>query len=831
MRVGDVIDYSFTIAGSNPVFEHLTEFSYKTNWGSPVERVHYRLVGPSGVELEQRLVGDAPRFAVEQHGDTTSYTLSLTSVPAVDADDAARVILSNARDWRAIADWAAPMYAAALANSRDVERIAEQIRAKHASREARIGAALVWVQTQVRYLGIEYGSNSHRPSPAQETLERRYGDCKDKAVLLIAILGELGIDAEPALVDSDNDEPLTRSPYRLHAFNHVIVHVDGQSHWLDPTWLYQKGSLGEFSEPDFGHALLVRPGQTTLTRMATRASPSRMEVSKHLELAPDGQVTMAVTTERDGREAEFHRGRLTRRGLKETSEGYFDFYRKRLDGLQLAAGLKVEDRPDNTTATTEQYRFRFAPQTDGENADSLLGADDIQSTLADLQQQLQDGGSFEIDGANEIRENIEVRYPQPLRDDSERERVSNAFFDFDYRFDIDADEQLMQVRYKLKLKEPGGSATAGSSLERDIERVEALLYTKLRYPLQRAGQYTLGPLSLKAMEWAGTATLVFFAITAVVYLYALIEWQLDRRHAPRVGVFYPVRSWKFWSMSFTTFGVYLVFYFYRSFRYSRDQLGRKSWPAVRAVFSGLFLYSLYGHIRQYCEDNGQAKRVGKPVALLLALLFFALSVVSYKVLPMTTTLLACLCVYPAVLWVNRLNQSDPAAIAQHSRVRPRYILLSILSPLMFLFFVPDEYNLLPSSEVVAKWQIWGHQERFMRERKVIADGEEIELFYSGAVFDFRTDGNGLTDKGTFSYWVDEAGDFQHTSLDYSAIRSVKVVHDYPEIPFLGGRIEAVSSEGEELTLWVPKVKNCRTEFILHLRRSLPSKARFRCGAD
>ncbi|MFX8207373.1 transglutaminase domain-containing protein, partial [Acinetobacter baumannii] len=66
--------------------------------------------------------------------------------------------------------------------------------------EARLLAALRFVQREVRYLGIEMGANSHAPHPPETVLPRRYGDCKDKTLLTLTLLGRLGIPASPALV-------------------------------------------------------------------------------------------------------------------------------------------------------------------------------------------------------------------------------------------------------------------------------------------------------------------------------------------------------------------------------------------------------------------------------------------------------------------------------------------------------------------------------------------------------------------------------------------------------------------------------------------------------
>src|SRR5207245_3226925 len=70
------------------------------------------------------------------------------------------------------------------------------------SAEQRVLQALRFVQDEIRYMGVEIGVNSHMPYSPATVVKRRYGDCKDKTLLLITMLRALGISARPALVST-----------------------------------------------------------------------------------------------------------------------------------------------------------------------------------------------------------------------------------------------------------------------------------------------------------------------------------------------------------------------------------------------------------------------------------------------------------------------------------------------------------------------------------------------------------------------------------------------------------------------------------------------------
>ena len=66
----------------------------------------------------------------------------------------------------------------------------------HASETERARAALRLVQDQVRYVFVGLDGGNYTPASVADTWQRRYGDCKAKTVMLMALLREMGISAE-----------------------------------------------------------------------------------------------------------------------------------------------------------------------------------------------------------------------------------------------------------------------------------------------------------------------------------------------------------------------------------------------------------------------------------------------------------------------------------------------------------------------------------------------------------------------------------------------------------------------------------------------------------
>lgn len=127
-------------------------------------------------------------------------------------------------------------------------------------------AIVRFVQDDVRYVGVEIGEHSHRPHSPSWVLERGFGDCKDKTLLLVSLLRAAGIDAAPALVYSGRTLKLRSSLPSAFAFNHAIAHVrvDGNEYFIDPTMTLRRGSLASMASQDVVDALIVRAESTDL---------------------------------------------------------------------------------------------------------------------------------------------------------------------------------------------------------------------------------------------------------------------------------------------------------------------------------------------------------------------------------------------------------------------------------------------------------------------------------------------------------------------------------------------------------------------------------------
>ena len=159
--------------------------------------------------------------------------------------------------------------------------------------QARIRAVYDFVVSRTRYVGLEFGINSFKPYPVETILSRRFGDCKDKASLMHAMLEALGIESRLTLLRMKHLGDLQTAEASLAVFNHAILYVPKYKLFLDGTAEFH-GS-GELPADDRGaDVLVVDPAGNSKFFRTPDAAPEDNSDVTHLQarLAEDGSATV-----------------------------------------------------------------------------------------------------------------------------------------------------------------------------------------------------------------------------------------------------------------------------------------------------------------------------------------------------------------------------------------------------------------------------------------------------------------------------------------------------------------------------------------------------------
>jgi transglutaminase-like putative cysteine protease/tetratricopeptide (TPR) repeat protein len=207
---------------------------------------------------------------------------------------------STAASWKQVTDGYAALVESHL-SVEEVKTLAAGLVQGKTSRHDKAEAILQYVDKEVRYTGVEFAEASITPHFPAETLAHKYGDCKDKAVLLVAMLRAAQIPAYLALTNLSWRTNVPADLPEADLFDHAIVYVPGDPDlWIDPTDEYAR--LGQLPLRDQGRlALVVRPESDALLRTPETSSRDNVRVElREMDLAENGPARIVETTQPRG---------------------------------------------------------------------------------------------------------------------------------------------------------------------------------------------------------------------------------------------------------------------------------------------------------------------------------------------------------------------------------------------------------------------------------------------------------------------------------------------------------------------------------------------------
>lgn len=385
VRPGDILEYSFSIAGENPVFAGVYGEFVQTSWDVPLARFQYRLLWPGDRYLGFQQRGPKLAHVATEDGDFAEHRWSAENLPAARAEGDnpswfspyGWLQVSGYRNWREVVDWALDFYSRDDSLPPEVQDEIDRL-SQLTWEDDRIVGALEYVQNKFRYLSVSEGVHSHRPYPIAAVVARGFGDCKDKARLLAAMLRKLGFEAEPALVHTDYRQEIAGWLPSPLDFNHAIVALrrDDRRYWLDPTRDHQRGRLSQRYGPAYGKALIIQAGETALSDVQPSAfglASISEETTFRLPANAD-PPEMKVRTTYYGREADRERYFFASASREQVARDYLNFTSRQYpDSESLGAPKVRDDERENVVTVEEAYRLPKFWQTRKEVPSGFAG--------------------------------------------------------------------------------------------------------------------------------------------------------------------------------------------------------------------------------------------------------------------------------------------------------------------------------------------------------------------------------------------------------------------------------------------------------------------------
>jgi len=243
LEIGDAIE-SIMLTTSEPLIPgEYNGFSF-LQFIEPMVDVTLEISGPVEKPLIHAVKDGEAEFTEEAVGDRIVYTWHISDAKQIEMEQpmpslaqvATRVITSTMHTWEEVSRYSWELTDEKCVADETVKELVAEITEGLETTEEKIKAIHYWIAENVRYLGVSMDRGAFlEPHFASYTIEKEYGVCRDKSVLMITMLKEIGVPAWDATI---NVSRTTDREIPNVFFEHVIVAIEdgeGGYFYIDPT--------------------------------------------------------------------------------------------------------------------------------------------------------------------------------------------------------------------------------------------------------------------------------------------------------------------------------------------------------------------------------------------------------------------------------------------------------------------------------------------------------------------------------------------------------------------------------------------------------------------
>ncbi|MHB9022658.1 MAG: DUF3857 domain-containing protein [Armatimonadota bacterium] len=326
---GDTIEVMYRIsdAHSGALARHFWDDWWFSADDLPVALSRYVLITPLALTFQTREHGEVPKPISKDVDGWRIHEWQAVDIPAdrseqmgtSERDRGRWLDISTIGSWSDIVRWYRDLSGPMCIPDEAIRARAAELTKDAATEQEKIKKLVLFVAREIKYQSRPFRMSAFIPTKGKQVLRERYGDCKDKAALLSALLAAVGIKSDIVLVSgrSDGLTPYLPSP----RFNHAITRIETATGpiWVDAT--ADQMSFGGFPFEDQGvPALIIRDATTELTSTPQNAAEISQVISNYnLTLGTDGTLAGSLALSATGNWAW-----MMRTYLKEIPEGQHD---------------------------------------------------------------------------------------------------------------------------------------------------------------------------------------------------------------------------------------------------------------------------------------------------------------------------------------------------------------------------------------------------------------------------------------------------------------------------------------------------------------------------
>lgn len=269
-------------------------------------------------------------------------------------------------DWQSVANWWSRLFKPKTQNSAPIKAMVENLTTDLETPLEKANAIANFVRDEIRYVAIEIGKGRWQPRPPHLTLHNRFGDCKDKTVLMQSMLAVINIKSTPVFTNTST--PIYEALPTPFQFNHCIIGIpiktNKSADWLffDPT--VPSLPLGKLPQRLHGKTAFIPTNKDSLfiklPDSETREHYRRCVAEANMK--SDGSITALVKITDYGNWAAETDYQLTLKPLKYQIEFWKSYIAKTVPNVVLS-DFETGSARDSTWVSFKMEGKKYAAKT------------------------------------------------------------------------------------------------------------------------------------------------------------------------------------------------------------------------------------------------------------------------------------------------------------------------------------------------------------------------------------------------------------------------------------------------------------------------------------
>ena len=368
IRKDDLIDFAYTIIGDNPIFSNEKYLFLSLESMNPVDLISLKILYSKDKDYKYFCNGCDSLITNSVEGNYHVIDVQNKNVKPIKPEDNIPawcmpykyIVLTSLKSWQDVNKWAQQVFS--LEKDPDVSAVFKEIFKGNETTDDKINKIINFVQDEIRYMGDESGLGSIKPRNPEQVVKQRYGDCKDKSLLLVWLLKKIGInEVYPALVNTELKKHTDVLGTSNQIFNHCIVtfNYNNETFWIDPSIQMQGGDFRNVQILNYEKALVIGKPSDSLQSIVLKPGRSQTNIVEEFTISSFTKpANLKTISTRYGFDADIRRNYLEYYSTNKLVDDVMDELKLQFPTVTKLGEMQVDDDMDSNKVVTT-YNFEL----------------------------------------------------------------------------------------------------------------------------------------------------------------------------------------------------------------------------------------------------------------------------------------------------------------------------------------------------------------------------------------------------------------------------------------------------------------------------------------